>query len=157
MKTILPYTTRFVFGAGLLVAVVAGSPARADSCDDLARQLASNVDGLKVGKAAGGAIYMTHPLAKQVTLGCPARNMQASFAAVSEKRKPSPEFLSFVASAATLVFTIPKSDMDRGVKRCAGRMGLLRGDTIATRYRRLDIRCTRTRTNATIAVSREKD
>jgi hypothetical protein len=36
-------------------------------------------------------------------------------------------------------------------------MGLLRGDTVRMRHRRLDFECTRTRTEASIAISRDAD
>jgi len=41
--------------------------------------------------------------------------------------------------------------------RCIKRMGLLRGDTVRMRYRRLDFECTRTKTDASIAISRRTD
>jgi hypothetical protein len=44
-----------------------------------------------------------------------------------------------------------------GASRCIKRMGLLRGDKVAMRYRRLDMECTRTKTEASIAISRGKD
>jgi hypothetical protein len=47
--------------------------------------------------------------------------------------------------------------MLRGATRCIKRMGLLRGDKIKMRYRRLDMECTRTKTEASIAISRGKD
>ena len=37
------------------------------------------------------------------------------------------------------------------------RMGLLRGDDVQMRYRRLNMHCTRTKTSADIAVSRGND
>jgi hypothetical protein len=36
-------------------------------------------------------------------------------------------------------------------------MGLFRGDDVKLRYRRLDLRCTRSKTSATITISRGKD
>jgi hypothetical protein len=36
-------------------------------------------------------------------------------------------------------------------------MGLFHGDDVATRYRRLDMRCVRTRTEASITISRSAD
>ncbi len=45
----------------------------------------------------------------------------------------------------------------KGVTRCIKRMGLIHGDDVTTRYRRLDMRCSRTKTDASIAVSRSKD
>jgi len=36
-------------------------------------------------------------------------------------------------------------------------MGLLRGNTVKMRYRRLDFECSRTKTEASIAISRRTD
>ena len=44
-----------------------------------------------------------------------------------------------------------------GAKRCLGRVGLLRGNDVTTRFRRLDMRCTRTKTDVAIAISRGSD
>ncbi len=52
---------------------------------------------------------------------------------------------------------MPKDGALTGVTRCITRMGLLRGDTIKMRYRRLDFECTRTKTEASIAISRGTD
>jgi hypothetical protein len=43
-----------------------------------------------------------------------------------------------------------------GATRCIKRMGLLRGDKVEMRYRRLDMECTRTKTEASIAISRAR-
>ena len=59
--------------------------------------------------------------------------------------------------AAALVFTIPKPDALTGSTRCIKRMGLFRGDNVKMRYRRLDMECTRTKTEAAIAISRGRD
>src|SRR5215468_6907924 len=87
--------------------LAAGNPARADRCDDLAAQIARQIDGVKVGKTVAGNVYLTHPAVKQASLGCAARNKQNEIFATSLKRKPSKEFFDFVASATALVFTIP--------------------------------------------------
>jgi hypothetical protein len=133
------------------------APARADRCDDLAGQLKSQIDGVSVGKTAANAIYLSHPAAKQLRLGCSSRTVSNEFYAASDSRKPSPAFLNLVASATAIVFTIPKSDSLSGVNRCVRRMGFLRGDNIKTRYRRLDMQCTRTKTSSAISISRGKD
>ena len=44
-----------------------------------------------------------------------------------------------------------------GATRCLKRMGLLRGDKVVMRYRRLNMECTRTKTDASIAITRGKD
>jgi len=147
-----------VAGAMLLaVLAVSASPARADRCDDLAKQLAQQIDNLKVGGTRGGIIYLQHPTAVRASLGCSSRNKQAEFYAASSQKKPSADFVSFVATASALVFTIPKDDALRGTKRCLGRIGLLRGYDVSTRYRKLDIHCSRTSNGANITVSREKE
>jgi hypothetical protein len=143
-----------IFAALALFTALAGSPARADRCDDLAKQLKNQIDGLDVGKTAANLIYLSHPQAKQITLGCAARNVSNQLFVRSEVRKPTPAFLDLVASAAAIIFTLPKDDMRNGATRCIRRMGLIHGDDVATRYRRLDMRCVRTKTDAAITISR---
>jgi hypothetical protein len=133
------------------------SPARADRCDDLAAELKGQIDGLKVGITAGRVIYLSHPLAKELSLGCANRQFSSELYAKANSRKPKPEFLDFVAGAAALVFTLPKDEMLKGVSRCMSRMGIFRGDDVSMRYRRLDMNCTRTKTDAAIAISRGTD
>jgi hypothetical protein len=146
--------THSIFAA---LALLAASPARADHCDDLANQLKNQVDGLKVGITAANIVYLSHPLAKEMSLGCTGRNYKNELYAKQDGRKPKPAFLEFVGSAAAIVFTLPKDDALTGVTRCMKRMGLLRGDNIKMRYRRLDFVCSRTKTEASIAISRGAD
>jgi hypothetical protein len=141
----------------LVLAVLAASPARADRCDDLAAQLANQIDGLKVGITAANVIYLSHPQAKELSLGCAGRKFSNELYAKSGSRKPKPEFLNLVASAAALIFTLPKDDMLKGASRCMSRMGIFHGDDVSTRYRRLDMNCTRTKADASIAISRSAD
>jgi hypothetical protein len=138
-------------------AVMVASPASADRCDDLAAQLARQIDGLKVGRTVAGIVYLTHPSVKQASLGCSARNKQNEIFALSSARKPPKEFFDFLASATALVFTIPKADAMRGTQRCANRIGFLRGKNIVTRYRKLDIRCAGSSDGTSVTVSRELD
>ena len=140
-----------------LLTTLSASHAHADRCDDLAGQLKSHIDGLAVGKTAANVIYLSHPQARQITLGCAGRNYSNQLYAKSGSRKPKPAFVDLVASAAAIVFTLPKDDLLRGATRCVRRMGLLRGDKIKMRYRRLDMECTRTKTEASITISRGKD
>jgi hypothetical protein len=133
------------------------SPAYADRCDDLAGQLKGQIDGLSVGKTAANVIYLAHPAAKQLRLGCASRSVTNELLATSDGRKPKPEFLALVAKAAALIFTVPLDDTLKGATRCIKRMGILRGDDIELRFRRLDMHCTRTKTDATITISRGKD
>jgi hypothetical protein len=141
----------------VLLAIVSASPARADRCDDLAAQLKSQIDGLSIGRTAANVIYLGHPAAKQIRLGCASRSFSNELYAASDSRKPAPAFFNLVANASAIIFTIPKPDTLKGATRCIGRMGLFRGDDVKLRYRRLDLRCTRTRTSATITISRGRD
>jgi hypothetical protein len=143
----------------LLASMALASPARADRCDDLAAELKNQIDGLKVGITAAKTIYLSHPQAKEMSLGCASRtrNYSNELYVSADGRKPKPAFLALVASAAAIVFTVTKDDTLRGATRCMGRLGLLRGDRVTMRYRRLDMECTRTKTEAAIAISRSKD
>ena len=143
--------------AALTLTALTASPARADRCDDLAAQLKSQIDGLSVGKTAANLIYLSHPQASEITLGCAARNVTNQLFARADSRRPQPAFLNLVASAAAIIFTLPKDEMLKGATRCISRMGLFRGDDVSTRYRRLDMRCSRTKTESSITVSRSRD
>jgi hypothetical protein len=146
----------------LLAAVLASlaafgiTSARADRCDDVATQLKNGIDGLSTGRTAAGVIYLSHPQAKELTLGCAAKNFASQLYARSTTRKPNPAFLDLVASAAAIIFTLPKDDMQKGARRCVGRLGLFRDDAV-TRYRRLDMHCSRRKTDTSITISRGLD
>jgi hypothetical protein len=140
-----------------LLAALAASPARADRCDDIANQLKNQIDGLGVGKTAANVIYLSHPKAKEITLGCAGRNYANQIYGKADSRKPTPAFLDLVASAAAIVFTQPKDNMLKGATRCIKRMGIFHGNDVSTRYRRLDMRCTRTKTESSITISRSTD
>jgi len=133
------------------------APARADHCTDIANQLKNQIEGLKIGITAANIIYLSHPLAKEMSLGCPNRKYSNELYAKAHSRKPKAEFIALVASAAALVFTLPKDEMLKGVSSCLSRMGIFRGDDVSIRYRRLDMNCTRTKTDAAIAISRALD
>jgi hypothetical protein len=137
--------------------VLGASPVRADRCDDIAAQLKGQIDGLKVGITAANVIYLSHPQAREITLGCRGRDYSNELYAKADSRKPKPEFFELVGSAAAIVFTVPKDDTLTGATRCIRRMGILRGDNVKMRYRRLDFECSRTKTEASIAISRGKD
>jgi hypothetical protein len=136
---------------------ISPSPARADRCDDIAAQLKGQIDGLKIGITAANVIYLSHPQAREITLGCRGRNYSNELYAKADSRKPKKEFFDLVGSAAAIVFTVPKDDTLTGATRCIKRMGILRGDNVKMRYRRLDFECSRTKTEASIAISRGKD
>jgi len=74
-----------------LFTAVSASPARADRCEDTAKQLASGIDGLKVGITAANYIYLSHPAAKELSLGCRGKNFSVELYAKGD-RKPKPEF-----------------------------------------------------------------
>ena len=132
-------------------------PARADRCEDIAKELKSQVDGIKIGITTGKTIYLSHPQAREFSLGCRGANFSNELYVKADSRKPKPEFFQLVASAGAIVFTIPKPDVLTGVSRCINRMGLLRGDSVKLRFRRLNMECTRTKTEAAIAITRGKD
>jgi hypothetical protein len=140
-----------------VLAATAASPARANRCEDTANQLKQQIDGLKIGITAANMIYLSHPLAKEMSLGCPSRKFSNELYVKAFSRKPKAEFTAFVANAAAIVFTLPKDEMLKGVSSCLSRMGFFRGDDVSIRYRRLDMNCTRTRTEAAIAISRTPD
>jgi hypothetical protein len=138
------------------LAALAASPARADRCDDTAKQLADAIDGVKVNFKAANIIYLTHPAAQEFSLGCKGDNYAAELYAKTD-RKIKPEFYSLVGSAAAVIFTLPKDDAITGTSRCLKRMGILRGDKITMRYKRLDMECTRTKKDSAIVVRRGLD
>src|SRR5450755_3974962 len=133
------------------------SPARADRCDDIATQLKNQIDGLKVGITAANTIYLSHPQASELSLGCSGRNFKNELYAKADGRKPKPAFFDLVSGAAAIIFSVTKDEILTGATRCINRMGLLRGDTVKMRYRRLDFECTRTKADASIAISRGTD
>ena len=143
--------------AALCLIVSSASSARADRCDDIAAQLKNQIDGLTVGKTAANVIFLEHPQAKELTLGCAGRNYRNQLFAKADNRKPTAAFLDLVASAAAIVFTVTKDEMMKGSTRCIKQMGIFRGDDVSGRYRRLDMRCTRTKTDASITISRSND
>ena len=152
-----PFRRSILLAAALAsLAAFATAPARADRCDDTANQLKNGIDGLTIGRTAAGVIYLSHPQAKELTLGCSSKNFSSQLYAKSDSRKPKPPFLDLVATAAAIIFTLPKSDMQKGASRCMRALGLFRDDA-STRYRRLDMHCTRSKTDASIAISRALD
>ncbi len=139
-----------------LLAALSASPARADRCEDTAKELRNQIDGIKISVNTGNMIYLTHPAAKEFSLGCHGVNYSVELYAKAD-RKPKPQFFDLVAAAGAIIFTIPKPDALTGTSRCIKRMGLLRGDKVSMRYRRLNMECTRTKTEASIVVTRGKD
>jgi hypothetical protein len=140
-----------------VISAFAAAPARADRCTDIANQLKNQIDNLKVGITAANIVYLSHPMAKEMSLGCANRKYSNELYVKGDSRKPKPEFIAFVAGAAAIVFTLPKDELLKGVSSCMSRMGIFRGDDVSIRYRRLDMNCTRTKVDAAIAISRGLD
>ncbi len=146
----------FLAAALSLVAALTASPARADRCDDSAKELANNIDKMKVNFKAANTVYLTHPLAKELSVACKGDKFAIELYAKTD-RKPSQDFINLVGGMAAIVFTVTKDDTTTGASRCLKRMGLLRGDKVNMRYRRLTLECQRTKTEASIAITRGKD
>src|SRR6266481_2849204 len=138
------------------VAAFTSSPARADRCDDLANQLKGQIDGMRVGQTAAGTIYLAHPSAREITLGCSGKSFSNQLFAKAD-RKPTAAYLNLIASAAAIIFTLPKDDMLKGATRCVKRTSLISGEDDSIRYRRLVMRCMRTKTESSITISRSLD
>ena len=141
----------------LIAACALTSPARADRCDDLAKQQADQIPGLKIGETRGGTIALSHPAVTQASLGCSSKNRTNSMYAATDKKSPADSYYDFLAQASALVFTITKDDTLRGIQRCVSRTNMLRGYELDTRYRKLDIHCAVAKTGVRISVSRAKD
>jgi|SRR5204863_1597508 hypothetical protein len=146
----------FLAAALALLAAFTASPARADRCDDSAKELANNIDKLKVNFKAANTVYLTHPLAKELSVACKGDKYSIELYAKGE-RNPKPEFIALVGSMAALVFSVTKDDTTTGATRCLKRMGVIRGDKISMRFRRLSLDCQRSKTEAWIAITRGKD
>jgi len=153
----MTFARRLTVALAFAALAAALSPARADPCEELAGLLSSQIDGLAVGKPAANHIALAHPAVTRASLGCAARNVTNEVFLATDSRKPKDAFYDFAARAAAVVFTIPSDDIRRGVQRCVGRIGFLRGYDIATRYRRLDIRCSGGKTGTTVTISRPND
>jgi hypothetical protein len=152
-----PFRRSILLAAMLgIFAAFAASPARADRCDDSAKELAGQIDKLKVNFKAANVVYMTSPLVKELSLACRGDNYSIELYAKGD-RKPKPEFMTLVGAMAAMVFSVTRDDTTTGVSRCLKRMGLLRGDKVSMRYRRLNLECQRNKTEAWIAITRGKD
>ena len=139
-----------------LFATFAASPARADRCDDSAKELANNIDKMKVNFKAANTVYLTHPLARELSVACKGDKFSIELYAKGD-RKPSQDFINLVGAMAAIVFTVTKDDTTTGASRCLKRMGLIRGDKIVMRFRRLNLECQRSKTESWIAITRGKD
>ena len=146
----------FLAAALALFAMSAASPARADRCDDSAKELANNIDKMKVNFKAANTVYLTHPLARELSVACKGDKFSIELYGKGD-RKPSQDFINLMGAMAAIVFTVTKDDTTTGASRCLKRMGLIRGDKIVMRYRRLNLECQRSKTEAWIAITRGKD
>lgn len=151
-----PFRRPIFLAALALVAAFAASPARADRCDDSAKELANNIDKMKVNFKAANTVYLTHPLAKELSVACKGDKYAIELYAKTD-RKPSQDFINLVGSMAAIVFTVTKDDTTTGTSRCLKRMGLIRGDKIVMRFRRLNLECQRSKNESWIAITRGKD
>lgn len=151
-----PFRRPILLAALALVAALAASPARADRCDDSAKELANNIDKMKVNFKAANTVYLTHPLAKELSVACKGDKFAIELYAKTD-RKPSQDFINLMGAMAAIVFTVTKEDTTTGATRCLKRMGILRGDKIVMRYRRLNLECQRSKTESWIAMTRGKD
>ena len=107
----------FLAAALALAAAFTASPARADRCDDSAKELANNIDKLKVNFKAANTVYLTHPLAKELSVACRGDKFSIELYAKGD-RKPKPEFIALVGAMAALVFSVTKDDTTTGATRC---------------------------------------
>src|ERR1043166_4182715 len=151
-----PFRRPIFLAALALVVAITASPARADRCDDSAKELAHTIDKRKVNFKAANTVYLTHPLAKELSVACKGDKFSIELYAKGD-RKPSQDFINLVGAMAAIVFTVTKDDTTTGASRCLKRMGILRGDKITMRYRRLNLECQRSKTEAWIAITRGKD
>src|SRR5438128_1016460 len=83
--------------------------------------LADAIAGLKVNFKAANIVYLTHPAALELSLGCRGREYSNELYAKTD-RKIKPEFFNLVGSAAAVIFTLPKDDTMTGTARCLKRM-----------------------------------
>lgn len=146
----------FLAAALALVAAFAASPARADRCDDSAKELANNIDKMKVNFKAANTVYLTHPLARELSVACKGDKFSIELYGKGD-RKPSQDFINLMGAMAAIVFSVTKDDTTTGASRCLKRMGLIRGDKVVMRYRRLNLECQRSKTESWIAITRGKD
>jgi hypothetical protein len=146
----------FLAAALALLAGFTASPARADRCDDSAKELANNIDKMKVNFKAANTVYLTHPLARELSVACKGDKFSIELYGKGD-RKPSQDFINLMGAMAAIVFSVTKDDTTTGASRCLKRMGLIRGDKVVMRYRRLNLECQRSKTESWIAITRGKD
>ena len=152
-----PFRRPILLAAAIaLGAAFIASPARADRCDDSAKELANNIDKMKVNFKAANTVYLTHPLARELSVACKGDKFSIELYGKGD-RKPSQDFINLMGAMAAIVFTVTKDDTTTGTTRCLKRMGILRGDKVTLRFRRLNMECARTKTDASIAITRGKD
>src|SRR4029078_11924663 len=127
MTSLRQFRRPLLLAGALALAAFSATPARAARCDDVAKQLANQLDGLKVNFKAANIVYLSHPAAKEMSLGCRGAHYSIELYAKGARR-PKQEFFNLVGAAAAIVFTVTKDDTTTGTTRCLKRMGILRGD-----------------------------
>ena len=74
-----------LFAGAVALAAFSASPALADRCDDVAKQLAGQIDGMKVNFKAANIVYLTHPAAKEMSIGCRGKNYSLELYAKTDR------------------------------------------------------------------------
>ena len=132
------------------------SPARADRCEDIAKELKNQIDGIKISVNTGNMIYLTHPAAKELSLGCRGRNYSIELYA---KARPQAEAAILRSGRLGRRHRFHHSEARRVDRHLALHQahGLAPRRQGFMRFRRLNMECTRTKTEASIVVTRGKD
>ena len=141
-----------------LLAAFSASPARADRCEDIAKELKSQIDGVKVSVNTGKMIYLSHPAARELSLGCRGSNYSNELYAKAD-RKPKPEFFNarITSAAADHLHHSEVRRADRHLALHQAHGPSARRQDSSMRFRRLNMECTRTKKEASIVVTRGKD
>ena len=69
-----------------LLAVFSAPPARADRCEDIAKELKGQIEGVKISVNTGRMIYLSHPAAKELSIGCRGSNYAIELYAKADRR-----------------------------------------------------------------------
>ena len=142
--------------AALALTVSGASPARADRCEDIAKQLkARSTASRSASRPARSSICRTRR----------PRNFRSAAAARTTPTSSTPRRTAASRSRNSSTgrqrrrhrLYHAEGRQQTGSTRCIKRMGLLRGDNVKMRFRRLNMECTRTKTEAAIAITRGKD
>lgn len=80
--------------AATVAMAITVTTARADRCDDLAAQVANQIGGVKVGRAAANTVALSHPAVRTMHLGCRSRTVTNQIEASAEGRDPLPRSMT---------------------------------------------------------------